>query len=187
MNEKERILLYGSNIWYFGEGMLGPLFAVFAGIIGGNILDITWAWAIYLIVAGVMIMVVGRISDEHISKEKLMILGYVLNTLFTFSYLLVSSPEHLFFVQTGLGIAAALAIPTWTALYAEHEDRKHAGFTWGLASGESSLLTGFAIIIGGLIVNFISFKALFIVMGTVQIIATIVQARILKDYKKKKK
>ena len=40
-----KILLIGANIWYFGEGMMGPLFAVFAEKIGGDILDITWAWA----------------------------------------------------------------------------------------------------------------------------------------------
>lgn len=42
---KEWILLWSSNLWALGEGMLGPLFAVFAQRIGGNILDITWAWS----------------------------------------------------------------------------------------------------------------------------------------------
>jgi hypothetical protein len=46
MQRKERLLLWSSNLWSLGEGMLGPLFAVFAQGIGGNILDITWAWAI---------------------------------------------------------------------------------------------------------------------------------------------
>lgn len=32
-----RILLLGANIWYFGEGMMGPLFAVFAEKVGGDI------------------------------------------------------------------------------------------------------------------------------------------------------
>jgi hypothetical protein len=43
---KKRLLLWISNLWSFGEGMLGPLFAVFAQHVGGNVLDITWAWAI---------------------------------------------------------------------------------------------------------------------------------------------
>ena len=36
-----RILLLGANIWYFGEGMMGPLFAVFAEKVGGDILKST--------------------------------------------------------------------------------------------------------------------------------------------------
>ncbi len=179
LNKKEKILLYSSNLWYLGEGMLGPLFAVFAERIGGNILDISWAWATYLIVTGILIMFIGKISDR-IGKEKLMVAGYALNTIFTFSYLLISSPIHLFLVQAGLGVALALANPTWNALYAKYEDKKHDGYIWGLAQGESTLISGTAIIIGGLIVNYLSFTVLFLIMGIIQSIATIYQARILR-------
>ena len=51
--------------------------------------------------------------------------------------------------------------------------KKHDGYIWGLAGGESQIITGCAIIIGGLIINFFSFKILFITMGTIQAIATI--------------
>lgn len=178
MNRYVKILLYGGNIWYFGEGMLGPLFAVFTERIGGDILDITWAWATYLIVAGVLYMVVGKLSDGKKNKEKLMVIGYTLNAIFTFGFLFVSSTTHLFIVQTGLGIAAALATPTWNALYAKHEDRKHDGYQWGLAGGEAQIFTGIAVVTGGLIVSYFSFKVLFVTMGIIQIIAAIYQAQI---------
>jgi len=177
---KEKILLYGGSIWYLGEGMLGPLFAVFAERIGGNILDITWAWATYLIVSGVLIFFVGKISDEKFTKDKLMMVGYGLNAVFTFGYLLISTPTHLFLVQAGLGVAAAFATPTWHALYAKYEDKRHVGSTWGLADGSAELITGVAIIFGGLIVTYFSFTALFLIMGIVQVIATIYQGKILR-------
>src|SRR3989344_2612686 len=63
LNRNLRLLLYSSNLWYLGEGMLGPLFAIFAGRIGGDILDITWAWATYLIVTGVLYILVGKLTD----------------------------------------------------------------------------------------------------------------------------
>ena len=62
LNKKERILLYGSNLWYLGAGMLGPLFAVFTEQIGGDVLDISWAWATYLIIAGVLYIWVGKLT-----------------------------------------------------------------------------------------------------------------------------
>ncbi len=178
LNVKEKILLRGASLWCLGEGMLGPLFAVFANRMGGNILDITWAWATYLIITGLASIGVGEIADKY-SKEKLMISGYALNALFTFSYLLVQTPLQLFLVQAGLGVASAIASPTWSALYAEHENRRQAGLTWGLADGDLKLVTGVAIIIGGLVVNYYSFETLFWVMGFVQVTATIYQARIL--------
>jgi len=180
LTKKLKILLYGGNIWFFGEGMLGPLFAVFAERIGGDILDISWAWATYLIVTGIINIVIGRVIDGKDSKLKIMVIGYGLNALFTFGYLLVSSPWHLFLVQAGLGLAAAMATPTWDALYAKYGDKKHDTYVWGLASGEALIITGLAIIVGGLIVNYFSFTLLFVTMGIIQIIATLYQARILR-------
>ena len=181
MVKKEKILLNGSNLWYFGEGMLGPLFAVFSQKVGGNILDISWAWATYLLVCGFMVILVGKISDEKIAKEKLLVAGYALNALFTFGYIFVNSQSGLFLVQIGLGLAASLSIPTWEALYAKYEDKKHDGYVWGLASGEAYIVIALAVFLGGLIVNYFSFTVLFIIMGSIQIVATLYQAKILKN------
>lgn len=180
LNRHVKILLLGANIWYLGEGMLGPLFAVFSERLGGSVLDITWAWSTYLIIAGLCNIAVGKFSDGHASKAKLMVAGYSLNALCTFGYLLVSEPQHLFFVQMGLGVSAALSGPTWAALYAHYEDKKQDGFEWGLASGQANIVTGIAIIIGGLLVNYASFKVLFTLMGTIQVVAAIVQSNILR-------
>lgn len=183
INRNIKLLLYGGNIWYFGEGMFGPLFAVFTEHVGGDIFDISWAWAIYLVLSGLLNIWVGKFTDKYDNKEKIMVLGYALNALFTFGYLFVSTPMHLFIVQAGLGVASALASPTWDALYAKHEDKREAGFEWGLAGGESQIITGIAILIGGYIVVFASFNTLFIIMGVIQVIATVYQVQILLNKK----
>ena len=182
---KERILLRSSNLWSLGEGMLGPLFAVFAQRIGGNILDITWAWAIYLGMTGILTIVTGKVSDriwEWCGRERLLVAGNALTALCTFGYLFVHTTMGLFLVQAGLGVALALSSPTWSALYARYSPgEKEAGFTWGLVAGEQRLILAMAIVLGGYIVNNYSFNALFITMGTVQVIATLYQARILRS------
>jgi predicted MFS family arabinose efflux permease len=180
LSSETKILLWGSNIWYLGEGMLGPLFAVFAQRIGGNILDITWAWAAYLAVTGVLTIWVGKVAGKKIAPEKLMIAGYVVNTLFTFGYLLVSAPWHLLLVQIGLGVAVALSVPTWSALYSDFGDNHEASYLWSLPTGQYYLVTAVAVILGGLIVNYLSFPALFLTMGTIQIAATLYQFRIFR-------
>lgn len=179
-NRYIKTMLYGGNLWYFGEGMLGPLFAVLAERLGGDILSISWAWAIYLVLAGTLCIVVGEITDKYDNAEEIMVIGYALNTIFTFGYLFVSTPGHLIIVQAGLGIAAAMATPTWNALYAKHEDRGHGGLQWGFSNGSAQIITGAAIFIGGYIVSLFSFNALFITMGTIQVVATIYQAQILR-------
>ncbi|MBI2102931.1 MFS transporter [Candidatus Woesearchaeota archaeon] len=184
MNKNIRILLYGANLWYFGAGMLGPLFAIFTERIGGDILDVAWAWATYLFITGILYIVIGKMTDDRDNKEKIMVLGYFLNAFFTFGYLFVSSPWHLFVVQAGLGVAEALATPTWNALYAKHGNKRQEGLQWGLAGGQGQIITGIALVIGGLLVNYFSFTALFLTMGILLTLAAFYQAQILRIARK---
>ena len=185
MKTEEKILLRGASFWWLGEGLLGPLFAVFTGKVGGSVLDISWAWAIYLLVTGFLEIYIGKISDK-IGHAKLMVWGYGLNAVFTFGYLFVHNTTGLFIVQAGLGVALALADPTWDALYAKYEDRSKPGRIWGLEHGTEEIITGVSIFIGGVIVSYFSFTALFIIMGTIQTIGTIYQAKILYIHRKYK-
>ena len=173
MNQKIKVLLYSSNIWYLAEGMFGPLLAIFTEEIGGDIFDISWAWAAYLIATGVITIVVGKLLSHSKYVKTVMIIGYGLNALLTFGYLFVETPLQLFIIQVALGIATALATPTWSTLYARHSDKELEVFEWGLASGESNIITGIAIIIGGYIVGSFSFNLLFMIMGIIQTISTL--------------
>lgn len=169
-------------MWNFADGMLGPLFAIFAEKVGGDILDVAWAWAIYLIVTGMFVIIIGKYSDHH-KKEKILVLGYFLTALFTFCYLFVATPLHLILVQAGLGLALSLSNPTWYALYDKYSNPKTTGTVWGLADGEGKILGGLAIIVGGLIVQNFSFDVLFITMGTIQLAAAFYQIQLTRQGK----
>lgn len=174
-----KILLLSANIWYFGEGMMGPLFAIFAEKIGGDILDITWAWATYLVITGVLYIIVGKLLNGKSYKAKVLVFGYGLNALFTFCYLFVSNPLQLFAVQAGLGIAEAIGTPAWDALYAKNLNDGLDSYAWGLSAGQSQIVTGVAFAVGGLITHYISFEVLFTTMGFIQLLATLVTAQLL--------
>jgi MFS family permease len=178
-NKISKILLLGANIWYFGEGMLGPLFAIFTEKVGGDILDITWAWSTYLVCTGIFYIVIGKLVNRKAYKTQILVLGYSLNALFTFGYLFVSNPLQLFFVQVGLGIAEALGSPIWDSLYAKSISDEHDTYAWGLSTGQSQIVTGLAFALGGALTEIFSFKVLFVVMGIIQIIAAVVTSRLL--------
>lgn len=181
MGLKSKLLFFSASFWYLGEGLLGPLFVVFANRVGGDLLDISGAWAAYLIVMGVSSIVVGKLADNGVSRERMMVIGYTLNAVFTFCYLLVHNPLQLFLVQFGLGIASALATPTWNSLYSRMHHSHGDGFAWGVADGQADIISGIAIFIGSLIVTIFSFNVLFILMGTLQLIATILTVPLVFD------
>jgi Major Facilitator Superfamily len=175
-----KILLWGANVWFFGEGLLGPLFAVFTERLGGDVMDITGAWAIFLIMTGVCYIITGKLTSRFKkSIAKVMLAGYILNAIFTFGYLFVKTPEQLFLIQAGLGISEAIGSPPWDSLYAKSLNETNEIYAWGLAGGQAQILTGLAALAGGLIVVNMSFDALFIIMGLIQVIATVIQSRVL--------
>lgn len=177
INQKERTLLFANNLWYLSEGMLGPLFGIYCMKFQATPLDISWVWALYLISIGLVVIGLGYISD-FIHKEGLLIWGYALQTVFTFCYLLVSTKHQLALLQIGLGISGGLSTTTWYALYARFEDKSQEGLTWGLANGLASITTGFALLCGGLIIAYASFELLFILMGIMQLLATVYVSRL---------
>ena len=180
MNPYVKSLLLGSFLWYLGAGLFGPLYAVFAERIGGDILELTGAYALYLVTTGLLSIIIGRVIDGHRLKKHLMLAGYALNALGTFGYLVISTPSDLFLVQAVLGVAAALATPTWDALFSMHLDRNRVGFEWGVSAGMPNVVTGIALLVGGLIVAAYGFPTLFVVMGIIQVIATLVQASVYR-------
>lgn len=184
INKKERTLLFANNLWYLSEGMLGPLFSVYCAKFQASPLDISYVWAIYLISVGIVIIGLGYISD-FLSKEKLLALGYILQTVFIFCYIFVSNQTQLALLQIGLGISGGLSTTTWYALYARFEDKTHEGLTWGLANGLASIYTGIALLCGGFIIAKTSFNTLFIIMGVIQFIATIYVLKLITFDKQK--
>jgi hypothetical protein len=82
-------------------------------------------------------------------------------------------------VQAGLGVAEAIGTPAWDALYAKNLSEEMDSYAWGLSTGQSQIVTGIAFGLGGLITHFISFEALFITMGFIQIAAALVTAQLL--------
>jgi hypothetical protein len=180
VNRNAKVLLASSYLWSFGEGLLGPLYAVFAQQVGGDILGLTGAYSLYLLVMGASMIAVGRLADTRFSSNHMMVLGYGLNALGTFGYLLVDGTLKLFAVQALLGVATALASPTWSYEFARSIGLEHTGGKWGVAYGVPRIIFGIAVVLGGLTVRFLGFPALFVAMGSVQTVATLVQAQSLR-------
>ncbi len=179
LNVTQQLLLLASAFWFFGEGLLGPLFAVYAEKVGGDLLDITAAWALFLIVSGVLYIVFGKLFRNSNRKREIMVVGYALNTIFTFCYLLVQNSHQLMLLQVGLAIAEAISSPLWDALFAKEMEKTDDVFFWSIAGGHTHLVSGIAIAVGGAVAYYISFNALFIIMGCIQAIATGIRWRVL--------
>lgn len=180
MSKAESILLWSANLQALGSGLLGPLYAVFAQDVGGDVFELSWVYALYLATVGFGMVCFGRVADRY-GHEYFSIVGLAVMSLATFSYLLVSTMTGLLLVQIVMGLGMAVQGPSWSALYDRHSgDGANDGYVWGLSYGLWYVFQGISILVGGYVASRYSFELLFVVLGSLMALSTIVQARILR-------
>ena len=119
MSKSYKLLLAASLIVNFGCNMIGPLYAVYVKKIGGSILDTGFSITILYICTGVLIIVIGKLSDRF-NKELITILGYGLYALATLLYLAIRNPWQLFVLQGLFAVAGGCLSAPLTALFAKY-------------------------------------------------------------------
>jgi MFS family permease len=90
-------------------------------------------------------------------------LGFLVSACCDASYVFVQNRWQLFAVQIVAGLATGLIEPAWDSLFTddiEHSSAKH----WSVWAGGSHLVAGAAALIGGIVVAYASFSALFLSM-----------------------
>jgi MFS family permease len=180
MHKILKILITSSMFYNFTIGMIGPIYAIFAQKIGGDILVASSAIAVYNIVVGVLILIFGRIEDK-LDKKKVFIVGRAINVVGIAGYLFVSSPMDLFLVQGILGVAIAMMNPTFEALYSRGLRKGHEAFEWSVWEGLINIVLAFAAVTGGFIAVIFGFQALFLMMTCVAFAGFISATFIMKD------
>lgn len=184
MKGQLKAMIEASMFFNFGAGFFTPVYAVFVKNIGGSLLDAGIAWALYSIFLGVFVFVFGKLEDKKLDKKKMVVIGYLILSASTLGYIIISSPFHLFILQAIIGLASGMLIPGWFSLYERFIDKGKEASEWAYWSGGKSIVIGIAAFLGGAIVQFFGWNALFMVMFVFQFSAALIIAFFLKDKKK---
>lgn len=183
MNKIYKLLLTTSLLANFGDNLIGPFYAVFVEQIGGSILDIGYSVTVFSICAGILMILVGKVSDK-VSKEIITIFGYLFYALGSLLYLTISTPWQLFALQVVFAFGTACLSAPLTALFAKYITKGKEGLQWGLEGGGSYIVVGIAVFIGTIIVNQWGFATLFITMFIIQMTAVLIQTKLYLATKK---
>ena len=180
MKKTYKILLTASLLANFADNLIGPFYAVFVERIGGSILDIGFTVTVFGICTGILMIIIGKLSDK-LNKELITVFGYGFYALGSLLYLFISSPLQLFGLQIVFALGTACLAAPLTALFARYIQKGKEGTQWGLEGGSAYIA------VGTLIISQFGFKSLFIIMFVIQILATLIQARLYFVSRKNKK
>jgi MFS family permease len=175
-SRQRRLLITISFLTTFAESMLVPMYAAFTERVGGSILDAGIAFACFSMATGAFVALIGTRPWFQHHVRTFIVLGFLGSACCDISYIFVQNRWQLFGAQVIAGLATGLIEPAWDSLFTdaiEHSSARH----WSIWSGGSHLIAGAAALLGGVIVAYFSFTALFVTMGFVDTLATLLAWR----------
>ncbi len=161
LNRSLRILITLSVLMNFVIGMFSPFYAIFVQKIGGDIAYAGITWAVFEIVCGVLTLFFTRWSLRVREQELLLALGYVIRAVVFLSYAFMTSMMQLILTQVLWGIAAAIGVPAFDAVFAAHTSHDSSIAEWGGLEGVTSIAVGVAALIGGFAIKALGFTVIF--------------------------
>lgn len=171
VNQVILIIIFAQFILTAGWGFLPPFFAVFVNqqIAGGSVAVVGFALTIYWVTKSILQLFVARRIDKNhgeIDDFYFFIAGGILNAVFVSLYYFASTVWHIYALHFLIGIADAMLVPPFYAIFTRHIDKGREGFEWSLYSS-FSLGAGYAIggAVGGLLATLVGFRAVFLLTG----------------------
>lgn len=164
-NKPLRVLLFTNALILLAGAMLGPIYALFVERIGGNLLDASFAGALFAGAAGITTFVSGKYSDKIKENELIIVLGYAIIGIGFMLYTSVNSIIFLFVVQVIIGLGEAVYSPAFDAVYSKHLSKHRLGKQWGTWESMNYFTTAIGALIGGIVVTKFGFNTLFVLMA----------------------
>jgi MFS family permease len=179
-NPALRVLLMSDALILIAVAMVTPIYAVFVSNVGGDILDAGLTAAGLAFGSAAAALVAGKYADSLRDKKSLLILSHAVVGLGFLLFTTVNNVWYLAGIQVAIGLVRALADPAFDALYSTHLDRNQEAAEWGTWEALAYAAGGVGAIMGGIIVHFSSFDALFVVMAALCFISSLYVMRIPK-------
>jgi len=186
INKVVKLLILSDIALLGGLGFIAPIFAIFLTdrIEGGSVEVAGFAAAIYLIVKSIFVIPFGKYLDRnHGEKDDLwfVVISTLLVSFVVFGYIFSKYTWHIYSLQALYGIAMAMNVPSYTAIFTRHIDQDKEAFDWSVRSCLTGIGAGLAGALGGIVANYFGFNILFMGIGTLIFFSSFLPFLIKKD------
>ena len=173
LNQSLRILITLNTTMTFVIGLFAPFYAIYVAKIGGDIAFAGISWAVFQLVCGVLTLFFTGWSLRVREQELLLALGYIIRGIVFLSYAFMTSLTQLLLTQVLWGIAAAIGVPAFDAVYSAHTTKEESIVQWGGLEGVTSIAVGLSALAGGFAIKEFGFPPLFFGMAGVSFLLSI--------------
>jgi len=186
LNKVVKVMVFSDLVLNSGWGLVSPILAIYivGSIQGGNAKVAGIAMGVYWLGKSILQIPFSHYLDEnHGEKDDYYALfgGTLLASFTPIGFIFATLPWHIYVLQGVHAVGMALAIPSWSAIFTRHIQKKREAFCWGLDSSAIGLGAGIAAILGGTIAEIFGFIPLFIGVSVFGIVASFLFLLIRKE------
>lgn len=176
MNRVIKLLLISDIFLVSGFGLIEPILSIFIkdSLLGGQIYAAGLASMLFLLTKSCVQLPFSKYVDKHDHSVGWLIAGSFCIAMVPFLYVFATRVEHIYIAQVLYGIGSGLAYPTWLGLWSTHMDRHHESYEWSLYSTVTGIGTAATAGIGAFVVQFIGFKPVFFIVGSLAFVGCLI-------------
>lgn len=192
MHPVVRTLLINNILSLTGWAFISPIFAIYVvqNVKGGSIKAVGICFFIYWIVKGFLQLFISDYLDRVEGEADdyfTLILGQFLNMLVPLALLFSKTTGELYLIYCIYGIADALYVPPWNAIFTRYINPKRVSFEWTLNSTGFNFGSAIAILIGSSLALVFGFPLIFFFVALSQGISLVVLLSMKRYFIHKKK
>jgi len=172
-----KFLILSDVVLISAKGLLGPVFALFIEnyIVGANAMVVGVAATIFLLSKSLLQIPFAHLMDK-IKGERddffMMAVGTFVSAVIPLAFLFIHTPFQLYFVQFLLGLAAAMAFPSFMAIFTRHIGKEREGVEWGIYFTLVDFGSALTAAVGGVLAVTIGFPVLIVGLTIIGIAGT---------------
>lgn len=172
MNRMIKLLIVSDIFVITGFGLIEPILAIFIkeSLIGGSIFAAGVASTIFLLVKSAATLPISGYVDKHGGKTRFLVIGTLLIAIVPFIYLFSIHIVHIYFASVVSGLGAALAYPTWCALFSLNLDKGKETFEWGFYDTLVGAGAALSATLGAATAELFGFQITFLFVGALSLI-----------------
>ncbi|CAN5790795.1 N/A [soil metagenome] len=144
--------------------------------LGATAVDALWIVESYALLLAALILVGGSLGD-HYGRRNIFMLGIAIFTIASVWCGLSPSSESLIAARTVQGVGGALMIPGSLAIISSSFSEQDRGKAIGTWSGFSGVTAALGPVVGGLLIDFVSWRAAFLINIPVALVALYICVR----------
>lgn len=164
MRRIEHLLIFNQLFNVLSSNLLAPVYTTYVKHLGGDLMTAGFAVAINAVVIGIVILISGRFAQKYHSERLELVIGYMLMMLAACGYLVIKTPEQLFFIQIISGFGLAIAQPSFNGSLSSVIKRGNYTIEWADYLGIAYFVIGIASMVAGIVAQNFGFNTLFYIM-----------------------